>query len=91
MVENMDWRMSPSQQQEGGPRTGKTGRFPISQPLQKTGGRMHFSMRALKGKISIINVRCPHCFHHKAIRNDSPDSPFYDHVKCARCKKDIEV
>lgn len=70
-------------------RSGKTGRCKISQPLQGREGRMHFSMRAAKGKIAVIDMRCPYCGHHKAIRNESPESPFYDRVKCSRCKKDI--
>ncbi len=73
------------------PRRGGAGRSPISKPLRGNEGRMRPSIRAMQGKISVISIRCPYCHHHKAIRNDSPNSPNYDRVKCSRCKKTIEV
>lgn len=91
MAENMDWRLTGHGSQESAMRSGKVGRCVISMPFNGKEGRMHFSMRAMKGTISVVKIPCPHCHHHKSIRNESPMSPFYDRVKCARCKKTIEV
>ena len=66
-----------------------TGRCSISEVQTGNRGRMHFSKRAARGTIQVIRAKCPHCGHHKAIRNESPNSPFYDHITCCKCKKRI--
>jgi len=67
------------------------GRSKISEPFTGTKGRMHYSKRAMKGVISVVEISCPYCGHHKSIRNESLLSPFCNNVKCAKCKRKIEV
>ena len=32
--------------------------------------------------IEVIRKKCPHCFHHKAIKNNNSGD-----IKCSRCKR----
>jgi ribosomal protein L44E len=67
------------------------GRAKISQPFTGNQGRMHFSKRAMKGKISVMEIECPYCHHHKSFSFDSSNSPYYGELKCTKCKKHFEV
>ena len=43
------------------------------------------SRRAIDNKICIEKCYCPKCGHHKAIKNESLKSPFYNRLRCSRC------
>jgi hypothetical protein len=41
-----------------------------------------YSKRAAKGKLDVINKRCPFCHHHKALKT-------INYIKCSKCKRKV--
>ena len=45
--------------------------------------RIRYSSRAISGRLSVIEKKCPYCGHHKALQNTR-------NIRCSRCKREVE-